>query len=188
MAKARRRELDFYPTAAWATKVLLAHADVRGVVREPCHGAGDITKVLLASPKIVAVETNDVDRARVADTHADATDRTWWKTLGPATWTVTNPPFVDAPAIVPLARAFTAKMAMLLRLTYLEPCEGRAGWLAQCPPDHLIVLPRISFTGDGKTDSVTCGWMIWDPDMPKGITVVPDPRTLPGTLLDTLAG
>jgi hypothetical protein len=28
----------------------------------------------------------------------------------------------------------------------------------------LIVLPRISFTGNGKTDSVTCGWFIWIKD------------------------
>jgi hypothetical protein len=35
-------------------------------------------------------------------------------------------------------------------------------WLAEHPPTKLIVLPRISFTGDGKTDSVTCAWYVWE--------------------------
>ncbi len=43
----------------------------------------------------------------------------------------------------------------------LEPCEGRGAWLAAHPPQALIVLPRMSFTGEGKTDSVTCAWVVW---------------------------
>jgi hypothetical protein len=50
---------------------------------------------------------------------------------------------------------------MLLRLSYLEPCNNRAEFLSVNPPS-LIVLPRISFTGDGKTDNVTCAWFVWD--------------------------
>ncbi len=52
-------------------------------------------------------------------------------------------------------------VAFLLRLSYLEPCWDRADWLVQHPVSKLIVLPRISFTGDHKTDSVTCGWFVW---------------------------
>jgi hypothetical protein len=50
---------------------------------------------------------------------------------------------------------------MLLRLSYLEPTEDRGAWLNSHPPTDLIVLPRISFTGNGKTDSVTCAWIVW---------------------------
>jgi len=49
-----------------------------------------------------------------------------------------------------------------LRLSYLEPCQNRAQWLADHPLTKLIVLPRISFNGSGKTDSCTTAWMIWD--------------------------
>ena len=38
----------------------------------------------------------------------------------------------------------------------------RGAWLNEHPPTTLIVLPRISFTGNGKTDSVTCAWMVWE--------------------------
>jgi hypothetical protein len=65
---------------------------------------------------------------------------------------------------------------MLLRLSFLEPTRERGPWLAANPPDLVIVLPRISFTGDGKTDSVTCAWMIWDKDIKdRGIVVSPRP-------------
>jgi len=55
-------------------------------------------------------------------------------------------------------------VAMLLRLSFLEPTakvNPRGPWLAECPPSRLIVLPRCSYTGDGRTDSVTTAWMIW---------------------------
>jgi hypothetical protein len=77
-------------------------------------------------------------------------------------WIVTNPPFNVAAQIVPNAFNHAVKgIAMLLRLSYLEPVEDRGAWLNSHPPSDLIVLPRISFTGDGKTDSVTCAWMVW---------------------------
>ena len=76
---------------------------------------------------------------------------------------MSNPPFGAAPRIVPLAvEHAVAGVAMLLRLSYLEPCENRSQWLSEHPPTRLIVLPRISFTGDGRTDSVTCGWFVWE--------------------------
>jgi hypothetical protein len=54
-------------------------------------------------------------------------------------------------------------MAMLLRLSYLEPCENRASWLVEHPPAKLIVFnPRPRFRADtGGTDSVTSAWFIW---------------------------
>ena len=52
-------------------------------------------------------------------------------------------------------------MAFLLRLSFLEPTLTRREFLRANPPKRVIVLPRISFTGDGRTDSVTCAWLIW---------------------------
>jgi hypothetical protein len=158
-----RREHDFYPTQAWATRELLARVNVRGRLIEPCVGRGDISTLLAADTRVTQVYTNDVDRARAAHEHSDATDPAWWARLSQVDWVVTNPPFVVAHKIVPLAfQHARLGAAMLLRLTYLEPCEGRAEWLQATPPTRWIVLPRISFTGDGKTDSVTCAWFVWD--------------------------
>jgi hypothetical protein len=133
-----------------------------GSVLEPCSGDGAIVEPLKEEARITSVRTNDLDRRFVADSHDDATDPRWWSSLPQHDWVITNPPFVDAHQIVPLACKHAKEgVAMLLRITYLEPCEGRAVWLAENPPDGLIVLPRISFTGDGSTDSATCAWMIW---------------------------
>lgn len=160
----KRRDRDFYPTVPAATRVLLSRVRIAGVVVEPCVGAGDIASVL-AGP-LRCVVTNDIDRSRPADFHRDATSPSAWRVFereGQIDWVVTNPPFNRAEAIVPLAYEHARKgVAMLLRLSYLEPCGERAEWLAEHPPTAALVLPRISFTGDGKTDSTTCAWFVWE--------------------------
>lgn len=160
-----RRENDFYPTPAGATQALLSRVQsIGGSVMEPCVGAGDIAAELEGDPRIEAVVANDLDkRWTAATTHADATDKRWWNALPMYDWVITNPPFVAAHKILPLACEHASRgVAMLLRLTFLEPCEGRALWLSVNPPHRLIVLPRISFTGDGNTDLVTCAWYVWE--------------------------
>lgn len=159
-----RRANDWYPTPSWATEMLLARIDLRGEVLEPCSGDGAISNVLSDedSPADL-VYRNDLDTKWEAEFHGDAACSAWWKTHGRQwDWVVSNPPFNVAHKIVPLAfeHAFDG-VAMLLRLSYLEPCAGRGRWLVEHPPSKLIVLPRISFTGDGKTDSVTCAWYVW---------------------------
>lgn len=157
-----RQAWDWYPTPSWATSRLLDSApSMRGArVLEPCVGAGDISDALIGAG--CCVETNDFDRRVVADSHLDATFVRSWQEIERPDFVVTNPPFSLAPAIVPLAwEHATVGVAMLLRLSYLEPCENRATWLEAHPPGKVLVLPRISFTGDGKTDSVTCAWIGW---------------------------
>lgn len=155
-----RRAHDFYPTPSWATRELLNRVDINGTVLEPCVGAGDMTRELAA---VGQLRTNDLDVTHQADSHEDATNKRWWNTLPQYDWVITNPPFNVAHKILPHACEHATKgVAMLLRLTYLEPCEGRDMWLSVNPPHRLIVLPRISFTGDGKADSVTCAWFVWE--------------------------
>jgi hypothetical protein len=116
---------------------------------------------LASNPYISDVWTNDIDPNVQADQYKDATDPEFWTSLKPD-WVVSNPPFLCChPIIVGAFSAARRGVAMLLRLSYLEPCKDRAGFLSQHPPS-LIVLPRISFTEDGKCDSVTCAWMVWD--------------------------
>jgi hypothetical protein len=184
-----RREHDFYPTPGWATSELLKRVPVEGDVFEPCVGRGDILRELAECPRVRSIGDNDIDRLMPAMFHGDATDPAWWKSLGPITWVVTNPPFNVAHKILPLAHATASVgVAMLLRITYLEPCSGRSGWLAKHPPTGLYVLPRISFTGDGKTDSATCAWMVWDRfRCGQAIEVIPDPSDLPGSLFEEVA-
>lgn len=165
----QRRKNDFYPTPGWATEVLLSNlpdeieADSM-VIYEPCSGQGDISNIL--KKKYPIVLTNDIDPEMPSDGHIDATlDKAWTLQVD---WTITNPPFNQAYQIVSKAVKNSKNgVAALLRLSFLEPTMERGPWLAANPPDKMIVLPRISFTGDGKTDSVTCAWMIWLNKYPK---------------------
>lgn len=162
-----RRALDFYPTPTWATRVLLDRVpQISGRVLECCSGQGDISNALADRIGIHVIE-NDIDTRCASDFHLDATDPVAWQRMhaeaGPFDWVVSNPPFSLAPKIVPRARAYAVRgMAMLLRLSYLEPCADRVDWLTKHSEyGRLIVLPRISFTGDGKTDNVTAAWLVF---------------------------
>lgn len=155
-----RRANDFYPTPEWATRELLDIVPISGLVRECCAGDGQIVNPLRRAGLVVV--TNDIDRQWPADHHFDAAQQ-WPHGIGLADWVITNPPFNRAAEIIPMAHNHSRiGMAMLLRLSFLEPVEDRGAWLNRNPPTTLVVLPRISFTGDGRTDSVTCAWMVWE--------------------------
>jgi hypothetical protein len=55
-----RRDYDFYPTPAWATRELLKRVRICGVVLEPCVGDHDIATALTDQDGITNVLTNDL--------------------------------------------------------------------------------------------------------------------------------
>lgn len=170
-----RRVNDFYPTPEWATRELLNQVEIHGVVLECCVGDGAIADVLESPERTIL--RNDIDpRMPNLNSVFDAANRREWRAF--PDWVVTNPPFSCAPEIIPIAHDRSRLgVAMLLRLSFLEPVENRGHWLNQHPPTTLIVLPRISFTGDGKTDNVTCAWMVWDKRMTvQRIVVAKNPK------------
>jgi hypothetical protein len=172
-----RQPLDFYPTPGLLTWALLdSHRFVpwrnQATVLEPCNGEGAISDALKESGLFRLVDTADIDPAKTKPATAigatsftmDATDPGAWSRMARYDWIITNPPYNQAPAILPLAfDNCRVGMAMLLRLSYLEPCANRASWLAEHPPAKLIVFnPRPQFRADtGGTDSVTTAWFIW---------------------------
>jgi len=115
---------------------------------------------------VAHVITNDLDVTHTADYHDNACDGKAMIWGRPIDWVVTNPPFSDAAAILPIAfEQARVGVAFLLRLTFLEPCPNRGEWLRLNARHmtHLIVFgqPRPSFTGAG-TDSATVAWMVWN--------------------------
>lgn len=176
-----RRKLDQYFTPTHAVEELIKRLPLApgDRVLEPCSGEGAIAVALIAHGCLV--RTNDIDPQQPADEHFDAAQSRFWEGIkwDCPDWIITNPPFSHAAQIIPFAYEHARTgIAMLLRYSYLEPCEDRGEWLALNPPTGLISVPRISFTGDGKTDSVGTAWFVWDKDNRNhdAIQVVPRAR------------
>lgn len=201
--KRKRVHLDFYETPPWATRLLIEAVrqgtdedfEWKGDALEPCSGNGAIARVLGSSG--LRVLTNDIDPRRQTDLHLDAREPELYRAAAAALygrsalrtrldWVVTNPPFSVA---FPILRQSLAHarigVAFLLRLSFLEPTRERGWLLDERPPDFLLVLPRISFDGDGNTDSVTYAWFVWyaDPELaaelPRGIRIIPHRTATP---------
>jgi len=169
-----RRKNDLYPTESAVTKILLQQfPNMRGCILEPCAGPGLMVEAL-KYPGFRVIYTNDIDSAYDTAYTGDAgspTAECWQREWD---WVVTNPPFSEAERILPLALGRADKVAFLLRLTYMEPTNGRADWLKQ-HADQMIWLgvlnPRPKFRkGEinpktGKpfgTDNATVAWFVWD--------------------------
>ena len=156
------------------TRSLLHHVpEICGKIVEPCVGDGAISRVVLDAGRARYVVTNDIDPTQTADSHLDATLPPFWAQFGPKfgwpDWTISNPPWAmpkNGPAqpLEILKHALASSrvgVALLLRITFLEPCTNRGAWLQAHPPARQIVLPRYSFRGNGATDSATACWFIW---------------------------
>ena len=161
-----RRPLDAYPTPARLTEALLRHVPIAGHVLEPCAGAGLMADSLQATPGVGVVYRNDISPGYDTLWTNDATDprASMWKTE--PDWVVTNPPYNEAAAILANAyRSATIGVAFLLRLSFLEPTNGRRDWLQahRAELSDLLIFgsPRPSFTDNGRTDSATVAWMVW---------------------------
>lgn len=167
-----RRVDDFYPTPPWMTRALLKRLPNLKPLRilEPCAGDGAIVRQLTSAHVVM----NDiVERPPVTpDFLLDATKRDSWtafRRFSSFDLVITNPPFEVAFDIVQHAVEFAGRgVALLLRLTFLEPTDQRGPWLHEHPPERLIVMPRHDFRGNGSTDSVTSAWMVWSKGQPLG--------------------
>ena len=172
-----RRPNDFYPTPAALTAVLLDLVpELAGSAVEPCAGDGAMADALRRSGRLTGVKTNDILAGFGCTTTSDARDLGAAVWQGTVDWVITNPPFTWSNEILANAWAHAGKgVAMLLRLTFLEPTVARADLLQQLAPflSDMIVFgqPRPSFTDDRRTDSVTTAWLVWQKGWNQGARV-----------------
>lgn len=155
LGRRSRAPLDLYETNAAAVAALRARVKIEGRVFEPCNGLGAISRHFADC----AVRTNDIDPRKPADLHVDAAKAS----VLPGETVVTNTPF--GAAAFPIVRNFVEQggpCCFLELLSFLEPTFQRGDWLAAHPPSGIIVLPRYSYTADGKTFQVTCAWILWN--------------------------
>lgn len=144
---------------------------------EPCAGDGAIAKAFTTDSNEVNEEffltaDIDVDLKGLDLRGFDATNSVEWarrlagiKMTG-FDWVISNPPYKqpDCDRIIQNAWDFAEEgIAMLLRLSYLEPCQGRAKFLKEAILSNLIIFnPRPQFIpGKKATDSSTVAWFVW---------------------------
>lgn len=92
-----------------------------------------------------------------------------WRLIPRPDWVIGNPPFNQLEDILEKSLVnSTVGVAFILRLSALEPActRSRRGEIMEAWADNLRFVmpfsgPRPSFTGDGKTDSVTTAWFVW---------------------------
>jgi len=166
-----RRPLDRYDTAPWQIRALLRNVpEIKGRIVEPCSGDNSIVKVIHEERVglIDSLITNDLDPSTPAGMNMDATGEAFWNLVATqCDWVVSNTPY-EMPTCLSIVQhaVNTAKVgvALMLRLSFLEPTahlHPRGPWLQEHPPSRQLALPRYSFTGNGKSDSVTTAWFLW---------------------------
>ena len=160
-----RDHLDRYYTPAWPTESLLARLPLRetDLILEPCAGQRGIARVLERHGHQVI--TGDLDPGAPVDHHwnwamAKLHPERYRERIGrDVDWIITNPPYGVAEAIVRASLTICPQVAVLLRLTWLEPVPSRQDLLDSLA--RVVVTPRVSYTGDGSTDSTGSAWFIW---------------------------
>lgn len=137
------------------------------IILEPAAGAGQLASPLKQAGYTVI--TNDIDPDYECDFSYDATGpELWYHTR--VSWVITNPPYSQLDAFLERSLCHAkCGTAMILRLSALEPACSRSkrGNVLELYKDNMRYLmpfsgPRPSFTQDGKTDSVTTAWFVWD--------------------------
>ena len=153
---------DFYATPPEAVEMLLEREDFSTNILEPCCGMGHIGKVLQAHGHHVdardlidrgyGVGGVDFLQCREQDIDADV---------------ITNPPYVYASEFVKKALEVVAcghKIAMLLKLTFLEGKERRQLFEANPPKRIWVSSSRLACMKNGEKFSASCicyAWFVW---------------------------
>jgi hypothetical protein len=156
-----RATLDFYPTPAVATQVLLDRVRFEGSIWECASGDGSISKVLEAAG--LKVESSDL---RTDGIYGQG-GVNFLAATQEVDNIVTNPPYCLAEEFILKAiQSSRKKCAFLLRVAFLES-ERRYRLYTQYPPEKIIVISRrIPFFAKGqwhKTGSTFAhAWFVWD--------------------------
>lgn len=160
---------DLYETPPVAVWALLQHEALPETVWEPACGPGSIVGVLRAAGKRV-IATDLVD---YGCPNSESRRDFLFERAAPAGCgcIVTNPPFKNAEPFVDKARELVPKVAMLLRLAFIES-ERRRVILDRGDLARVYVfrnrLPMMHRAGRGtkiaKTNSsaMAFAWFVWD--------------------------
>ncbi len=152
---------DFYPTPAWATHALAENEAFSGDIWECACGDGAMSNVLESFS--TNVRSSDLYDRGFGETGVDfRTQDVDFDNI------VTNPPFNAAEEFVHSGiKNARRKLALLLRLAFLEGASRQRTIFARNPPSRVWVFSeRITFypkfaerKGSGTT---AYAWFVWD--------------------------
>jgi len=152
---------DFSPTPAWATHALIENEKFIGDIWEPACGDGAMSEILAKTGNRIL--SSDLYDRGYGETGVD-----FLTTARTVANIVTNPPYNSAEAFVAAGlRAAQEKVALLLRLAFLEGANRAKTIFYTTPPSRVLVFSeRITFYPKGAVvaDSGTTAyaWFIWD--------------------------
>ncbi len=160
------RKDDLYETPEVATRALLKAEALPEIIWEPACGPGAIVRVLReAGHKVYATDLVDYG-CPDSDARVDFLMETSAPTYIGAI--VTNPPFKLATEFAAHALMLAPKVAMLMRLAFLESEKRRAvldsGQLARVHVfrNRLPMMHRDGWEGPKASGSVAFAWFVWD--------------------------
>ncbi|MEM9245413.1 MAG: hypothetical protein AAGA67_06685 [Cyanobacteria bacterium P01_F01_bin.153] len=141
---------------------------VMGNVLECCNGMGHISSQIQQWSGVTNVVTNDLNTQLPAQHHLNAAEPDLWEQLRQdhvqCNWVFSNPPYGKLAApIVRQALDFAGiGVAMLLRLSFQEPCNDRRQLLNDYADRMSIIYTdgRTKFTGD-SAEVMTTAWFVW---------------------------
>jgi hypothetical protein len=167
----QRNESDFYPTPAWCVHRLLERLKLPGGYwLEPAAGDGAIIRAV--NEKRNDIKWHAFEIREECKRYLDPLATTLiadYLALDSGTGTtrmnvsISNYPFSLAMEFIEKSLANGIPYVIsLLRLNFLGTAE-RNGFFHEKMPDVYVIPDRVSFTADGKADSIEYCWMVWGP-------------------------
>lgn len=160
--KNSKASLDFYPTPPWAVDALLKYETFTGDILEPACGTGNISEKLKAAG--FNVISSDIHDYGYGTPNVD-----FFSINTPVDNLITNAPYNQADQFVLHALKITKKkIALLLRLAFLEGARRYENIYSKTPPTSVLVFTkRLTFNpesikGNSGSGYVTYAWFIWD--------------------------
>lgn len=170
-SNARKRHIsDFYVTPIdeiikFIDAFVEVEDDLEGKILDPC--AGGSTKYPMSYPEALKrcgytnIDTIDIREDSLAEIK---TDYLAYNCKNKYNVIITNPPFNQARPIIEKALDDVKDngfVIMLLRLNFFGSKARKDMWNKQMPKYCFVHHKRMSFTDDGKTDSIEYCHMVW---------------------------
>lgn len=162
--KAKRRELDFYPTPPEVTAALMEFLRMKPcVVWEPACGGGHMAEVIKRyGHEVIASDIRDTGYGKAGLDFMGAVPI-------PCDAIITNPPFNLSEQFIRKALFCAPVVAMLLKSQYWH-AQKRVRLFDEFPPAWVLPLtwrPDFLFdareSGDRSAPTMECLWTVWQP-------------------------